>query len=189
MSHYANDYQRRNDRARELGFRNYYEIRKRGGVREVAKQSGPALAVLPESAKRTRRAALEAVSVMRRERIPLARAARRAGVSSAAVRFWAGGAVDAQGAARSSDRLLRRLLIITDGHAVSVEVRGSRQAALVSAHLQAVSRFLETGEVRHLSAFEGKKVAGHLLETDPDVLESTALSGGLQFEDIYSLVG
>src|SRR3990172_9677348 len=186
---HGSEYQRRDARARELGFRNYYDIRKRGGVHEVAKQAGPVLASLPESARRTRQAVLEALSVMRRERIPLARAARRAGVSPTAVRFWAGDAVDPKGVAAPSDRLLRHLLIISHGQTTPVSVRGNRQAALASAHLQAVSKFLETGEVRHLAPFEGKKVARHLLETDPDVLESMALSGGLQFEDIYSLVG
>ena len=186
---HGSEYQRRDARARELGFRNYYDIRKRGGVHEVAKQAGPVLASLPESSRRTRQAVLEAVSVMRRERIPLARAARRAGVSPTSVRFWAGDAVDPKGVAAPSDRLLRHLLIISHGQTTPVSVRGNRQAALASAHLQAVSKFLETGDVRHLAGFEGKKVAGHLLETDSDVLESMALSGGLQFEDIYALVG
>jgi hypothetical protein len=60
---------------------------------------------------------------------------------------------------------------------------------VVGAYWNAVSQFLKTGDVRLLARFEGKAVAGHVLETDPDVLEELALSGGLQFEDIYALAG
>lgn len=186
---HRSDYQRRNQLARERGFRNYYEIRKLGGAHEVTRQSAPVLGSLPERARKTRRAALDVVSIMRHERIPLARAARRAGVEPSAVRFWAGGALKPSGAARPGDRLLRNLRILTDGQVLQVAVRGSRQAAVAAAHWNAVSRFLETGDVRQLTKFEGKTVAGHLLETDPDVLEELALSGGLQFEDIYALTG
>ncbi len=164
-------------------------MRKLGGARAVTRQSAPVLGSLPPRAVETRRSALEAVSVMRRERVPLARAARRAGVSPTAVKFWAGDAVDSSGAVKPGDRLLRPLLIVSDGRTMQVDVRGSRQATVVSAYWNAVSRFLETGDIRLLARFEGKTVAGHVLETDPDVLEELALSGGLQFEDIYALAG
>ncbi len=183
------DHQRRNVLARERGFRNYYEMRKLGGARTVTRQSAPVLGSLPPRAVETRRSALEAVSIMRHERIPLARAARRAGVEPSAVRFWAGKAFGSTSSVNPADRLLRELLIVSDGHTMQVDVRGSRQAAVVAAYWNAVSRFLETGDLRLLAKFEGKTVAGHLLETDPDVLEELALTGGLQFEDIYALAG
>ena len=182
-------YERRNQLARERGFRNYYEVRKLGGAHGVTRQSAPVLASLSERARETRRSALEAVSIMRHERIPLARAARRAGVEPSTVRFWAGKAFGPTGSVNPADRLLRELLIVSDGRTMQVDVRGSRQAAVVAAYWNAVSRFLETGDTRLLTKFEGKTVAGHVLETDLDVLEDLALSGGLQFEDIYALAG
>lgn len=181
------EHHRRNERARQLGFRNSYEIRKKGGVKEITRQSAPVLDSLPESARRSRQAALETLSMMRSENLPLGRAARRTGVSPSVVKFWAGDALEPSGSPKAGDRLLRQMVILSEGRRVAVDVRGSRQAAAVSAHWNAVSRFLETGDVRLLAKFEGRTVAGHVLETDPDVLEEIALSGGLQFEDIYAL--
>ena len=186
---HISSHQRRNERARERGFRNYYEMRKLGGAHGVTQQSGPVLASLPKRARKTRRAALGVVSTMRQDRIPLERAARRAGVEQSAVRFWAADAFATARSVKPADRLLRELPIVSGGQTMQVDVRGSRQAGVVSAYWNSVSRFLETGDIRHLARFEGKTVAGHILETDPDVLESLALSGGLQFEDIYALVG
>jgi hypothetical protein len=181
-------HQRRNELARERGFRSYYEMRRLGGARHVSRQSPAVVSALPEQARQTRRAALEAVSIVRRERIPLSTAARRAGVAPSAVQFWARDALSA-GEVRASDRLTRQMLVISEGETVALDVRGSRQAGLVGEYWNAVSRFLETGDMRALAKFRGRRVAGRTLETDPEVLEGLALSGGLQFEDIYSLVG
>ena len=183
------EHHRRNARARQLGFRNYYEIRKRGGVKEITRQSAPVLGALPGPARRSRQASLETLLVMRRERIPLARAASRTGVSPSAVRFWAGDALEPSGSPKAADRLLRQMVILSEGQAMRVDVRGSRQAAAVATYWNSVSRFLEIGDIRLLANFEGKTIAGHVLETDPDVLEELALAGGLQFEDIYALAG
>ncbi|MGH8945021.1 MAG: hypothetical protein ACRDVL_02595 [Acidimicrobiia bacterium] len=182
-------YRRRNERARVLGFRNYYELRQTGGARAVTRQSRHVLDRLPETALETRRRSLEAVAQMRREGLSLSQAARQAGVSAEAVRFWAGGAITSSGRARPGDRLLRQMLIVSGGETLWIDVRGSRQASLVGAYWNAVARFLQTGDDRPLRRFAGKSVAGYELETDPDTLEGLALSGGLEFEDIYSLSG
>jgi hypothetical protein len=74
-------------------------------------------------------------------------------------------------------------VLSTDGHITAV-VRGSRAASLVAEHANAVKRYLETGDTTLLDPFVGKRVAGLTLETDPDAIETFALSGELDFEEI-----
>lgn len=179
------EHQRRNARARELGFRNHYEMRKLGGASHLARTAE----ALPPDAQASRRASLEAVALMRREGLPLAPAARRVGVSPSTVRFWAGEAVGAGGRVRPGDRIPRSMLIATSGRVIVAEVRGSRQSSLLADYWNDVDRFLNTADMRLLARYRGKSVAGHILETDPDVLENLALEGEMTFEDIYSLTG
>jgi len=184
----SREQERRNRRARERGFRNDYEMRQLGGATAVSRQSERVIGSLPGGAMEIRQSALEVVSVMRRDGVTLKQASERVGIPPGVVRFWARDALQGD-RTTTGDRLLRMMWIVTDGQVVKVGVRGSHQAGAVSAHWQAVTRFLETGDQNALAPFRDKSVAGHRLETDPDVLERLALSGPLQFEDIYALAG
>jgi hypothetical protein len=53
------------------------------------------------------------------------------------------------------------------------------------AHINAVTRFRDTGSAGQLAAFRGVSVGGHELETDPDEIEYLAGRGKLDFEDFY----
>ena len=75
----------------------------------------------------------------------------------------------------------------TQGRTTFVTVRGSRKASELSAYHQAVRRFRDTGDDSVLRRFEGKSVAGHPYETDPDVLEELARRGYLTTEHIYRM--
>jgi hypothetical protein len=75
-------------------------------------------------------------------------------------------------------------VLSTQGH-LTVVVRGSRSASLVAEHANAVQRYLATGDTSVLAPFVGKRVAGLTLQTDPNEIEAFALSGELDFEDIY----
>ena len=62
---------------------------------------------------------------------------------------------------------------------------GSRNASLNGKHSAAVQKFLRTGDVSVLEPFIGKRVAGHELVTDPQVLSALADAGALRLDDLY----
>jgi hypothetical protein len=139
--------------------------------------------------REARRRSLEALRIMRREGRSLSRAARDAGTTPKTVRRYADGALEGTSGgrlkARRADRLLRVMNVLsTDGH-VTVAVRGSGAASLVAEHANAVRRYLTAGDTGALDRFVGVRVAGLTLETDPDAIETFALSGELDFEEIY----
>jgi hypothetical protein len=81
------------------------------------------------------------------------------------------------------------LAVVSNGRQLNVDVRGSRRASAIGAYWNAVGRFLDTGDTSVLKPFEGMRIGGFVLETDPEVLEDMALRSQLGFEDIYSLGG
>ena len=134
---------------------------------------------------------LRAVSMMReRPGLSLAKAAAEAGVTPQGVVAFAGAALFKQGGGwrvTMADRLPRVMKVHTQGRTTFVTVRGSRKASELSAYHQAVRRFRDTGDDSVLRRFEGKSVAGHPYETDPDVLEELARRGYLTTEHIYRM--
>jgi hypothetical protein len=139
--------------------------------------------------REARARSLDALRIMRRDGRSLSRAARLAGTTPGTVRRYTAGAMErskgGRFTARPGDRLLRVMNVLsTDGHVTAV-VRGSRGASLVAEHANATQRYLATGDIKVLAPFKGKRVAGLTLETNPDRIEAFALSGELDFEDIY----
>jgi hypothetical protein len=59
------------------------------------------------------------------------------------------------------------------------------EATTVGRHWNAVRTYLEHGDDRKLTQFINMRVAGHLLETDPNVIEWHAIRGDVRFESIY----
>ncbi len=159
----------------------------RNRVRAVRSRAD--MVALRPSEREARRRSLEAVRIMRRDGGSLSRAAREAGTTPRTVRRYADGALERSPGgrfkARRGDRLLRVMNVLsTDGHVTAV-IRGSRSASIVAEHANAVKRYLETGDTTLLDPFVGKRVAGLTLETDPDAIETFAMSGELDFEEIY----
>ena len=64
-------------------------------------------------------------------------------------------------------------------------VRGSRARSLVAEHANAVKVYLDRGETEQLERFRGRRVAGVLLETDPNALDELQRAGELDFLDLY----
>jgi hypothetical protein len=62
------------------------------------------------------------------------------------------------------------------------------EATTVGRHWNAVRSYLEYGDDRKLVQFINVRVAGHLLEADPLVIEWHALRGDVRFESIYDEV-
>ncbi len=179
--------QYRNALARRLGYRSWADQQR--APRTVSNTAG--LARLHPAEREARRAALDALSLMRREGLSLRHAAERAGTTEAAVLRHARPALELEHGRyrpRAGDRLLRVMTVLgPDGVQHEVEVRGSHAASLVGEHWSAIGHYLETGDAGRLEALEGKNVAGIPLETDPYVVEEWERRGELEIDDIYDL--
>jgi hypothetical protein len=62
------------------------------------------------------------------------------------------------------------------------------EATTVGRHWNAVRIYLEYGDDTKLAPFINAHVAGHLLETDPAVIDWHAIRGDVRFETIYDEV-
>jgi hypothetical protein len=74
--------------------------------------------------------------------------------------------------------------ILTAQGRIWVDV-GDREASVVGAYWNDVHRFRDTGDLGTLDRYAGVRIAGRLLEADPDEIEFWAAQGELDFEDIY----
>jgi len=82
-----------------------------------------------------------------------------------------------------SEHRIRMWLLTPHGYApVSV---GSRSASLLGKYSAAVQKYLRTGDSSVLAPFAGKRVAGHELVTDPQILLALAKAGELRLDDLY----
>lgn len=147
------------------------------------------LRALPPRSQMAYERVLEALALARYDNLTIRTAAGQAGVSVSTVRRYAGDAIerDAFGrlVAKDADRLLRLMHVTTPEGGLLLPVRGSRVASAVAQHANAIRRFLSTGDMSGLARFEGKRIAGHALETDPDRLERMALQGEIDWLSIY----
>jgi len=81
-------------------------------------------------------------------------------------------------------RLLMRIL--TRDGVLDVEFPDADERSLLGRYWNEVRLFLE-GRPSDLEQFEGARVAGHRLETDPDWIEAWGESGVLDFDEIYAI--
>jgi hypothetical protein len=184
---FTSERQYRNALARAKGFRSWAEQQR--SPRRVPHSEQ--LSGLRRSEREARRAALDALALMRREGLSLRAAAQQAGTTSAAVLRHAGPALEqAKGRyrAKPGDRLLRVMAVLgPQGVMHEVELRRSRQASLVGEHWAAIQHYLRTGDDSRLIALDGKVVAGIPLETDPEMVDEWERRGELEIDDIYDL--
>ncbi len=147
---------------------------------------------LTDTEKAARRRALDVLSIMREEGIPLTPASEKVGTSVATAKKYLGSAALRRDArrrivAKSSDRLFRRLPALTTKGLKQMDFTDSRQSSVVGRYWNEIGHGLNTGDWSGVATFKGKKVRGRALETDPDVIEARARRGELDFEDIYEL--
>jgi hypothetical protein len=159
-------------------------------VRRAVRRVGPkTFEALSPAEIEERETALEALRHLRAG-LSLTAAARTAGSSTKAVKEWAGSALSRDSRqrwqAKKSDRLFRRLVIVTPDRLAEIDARSSQQASQVARYMNAVKRFLRTGDTAPLKPFEGRSVAGVALVTDPDVLEDVGMYHPVSLESIYS---
>lgn len=151
--------------------------------------TGPSsLAALTPAAKDARNRALETVSRMRTSRLSLSAAARASGTTPRTVRRYASPALVQTGrrtAAAPTDRLYRRMTVLSTDGRMEVDVRSSAQASRIAAHYNAIDFYLRTGDTRPLKRFASVTVGGRRLETNLDQVERWARAGELSIDDIY----
>jgi DNA-binding CsgD family transcriptional regulator len=142
-----------------------------------------------------RNRALHALTAIRHG-ASLAEAAKAQGVSQRTIQKYVGSALRQDHAggrirAFATDRFTRYLQIPGQeaGGPTKVSVKGIKQATELAAYVNARAIFLRTGDTTALRRFEGKKIAGHTLVTDPQLLTALAEQGD-SFDQLYSsLVG
>jgi len=130
-----------------------------------------------------------------REGLSLNRAAAEYGIDPRTVLRLAGPALRKRSsgtyAAKSSDKLLRLLVVPTPRGLAEIAVRDSRSARRIGQYWDAIRLALETGDYSKLRGFRGETVATVdgarlALMTDPDELERLGNVGALSFESIYA---
>ena len=188
---YKAEYRRRQEQARERGFRSYAEQRK--APRRI--RNSKDLARLPIAARDSRSGALSALGVARRERISIETAASRVGVPVGTVRWWVPEALEPTRGGRTSptrgDRLLRvRPIILEDAGGVDfIEIRGSGATLRVEEAFDLQWGFV-TGQVdaAELERLRGVRAGGHPVEADPERLRGIAAAGGVDVPEAYRAV-
>ncbi len=134
-----------------------------------------------------RHRALDAVARMRHGQT-LTTAARHAGTTPATVRRYASPALVRDGrrwSVMKTDRIYRRMSVLSTNGRVEVDVRSSAQASRIAAHYNAIDFYLRTGDARPIKRFASVSVGGHRLQTDLDQVERWARAGELSIDDIY----
>jgi hypothetical protein len=94
-------------------------------------------------------------------------------------------------AAKTSDRILRVLVMPTRKGLREIGVRDSRQASLIGQYWSAVERYRDTGDASVLREFRGKHITDATgkrvrLLTDRRELDHLGSAGVLSFETLYA---
>jgi hypothetical protein len=141
-----------------------------------------------------RELALATVALMRREGIPLSKAARIQGVSPRTVLEFARPALrlgrDGEYWALPYDHIPRTLNFWTSGGTITVTVYDSRTATDIAEYMNAVRKYVRTGDTSGLERFKNKSFVAdgrvRRFVTDPDVLDELADAGSLAgIESLY----
>jgi len=153
----------------------------------------PSLGKLSSRSHEARNRALHALTAIRHG-ASLADAAKAEGVSQRTIRKYVGSALrqDHSGGrirAVPRDRFTRYLQIPGTDGPIQVTVKGSKEASDLAAYVSTRAAFLRSGDESVLRPFQGKKIGGHTLVTDPKLLTAQAEQGE-SFDQLYSsLVG
>ncbi|MGH2965987.1 MAG: hypothetical protein ACRDMH_11480 [Solirubrobacterales bacterium] len=185
---YKAEYRRRQRLARGRGFTSYAQQRrfspKIGSARDLGR--------LPESARGARSEALHVVQVARERGISIEEAARQEGVAIEPVRWWARDALKPKRVGKTlpskGDRLLRLYPVFLAGEPdlQFVEIRGSNAARRAQRVFDVQYRFIEgNASVEELRSLTGQRVAGRLVESDPERLEAIGERGGVDIPEAY----
>lgn len=139
---------------------------------------------------------VRALGAMRREGVSASLAARREGMKLKTFRERAGrylyrSSPGKPWKARGEDELAVSMSILTGQGRVGAIVRNSRERRLLHRYELALTAFRagDDGAEAELKAFKGKKVAGHTLITDANLLIQLEEAGQLDFDNLYTSFG
>jgi hypothetical protein len=151
----------------------------------------PSLRKLSNRSFEARKRSLRALTAIRHGD-SLANAARAEGVSQRTIRKYVGSALrqdHAGGRIRAvpRDKFTRYLQIPGQDASglTQVAAKGSREATALAAYVNARAAFLRSGDESLLRPFQGKKIGGHTLVTDPELVTALAEQGE-SFDELYS---
>lgn len=141
-----------------------------------------------------RRRSLDAVSMKRRNpALSMTKAAKLCGTTLKTIRKYGAPALETRSGrvdVKASDRLQRRMRLLTPQGEVAVTTRSSRTASRLSEYYNAVRKFYATGDTDALKPFRNKAVRSdgqrHEFVTDPRVLNRLGRAGAVSFSDIYA---
>ena len=179
----------RNALAKIKGFASFGEQQ-----RQARRVRGPDdLKALTIQERMARDNALEALSLMRRRDFSLSKAARSAGTTPNTVRRYAGTALRAGPGGRlsaaTSDRIYRRMRLVTPDGIEAIDVRDSRTATALAEYMAAARQYADSGDPSALRRFRNRtfRSQGQTYEfvTDLETLDALAAIGELSFEDLY----
>jgi hypothetical protein len=149
---------------------------------------------MPKPTQQVYTSVLSVISRMR-EGVSRTRAMREAGVTRTQVNRFGASALqklkNGRYVAKTYDRLLRIVMVVSNEGVVEVATRDSRQASKAGKHSAAVHRYLQTGDTSALAQFEGQHVIDRkgervALLTDSDELDRLGSAGVLSFESLYA---
>lgn len=140
-----------------------------------------------------RERALATLALMRREGLPLRKAAKAEGIDPSTVLQYARPALRlGRGGdywVRPHDNIRRTLNFLTSRGTVAVTVYDSRTASEIAEHWNAVRTYLRSGNTSALRRFRGGVILTsegiREFVTDPDVIDRLADAGELEFEQLY----
>lgn len=187
------------------GKRSAVHSKKRFNIEKVTRSAGrkqpeneplrlppaPVYADLSQREHSARDRALHVLSRMRREGLSLTKAAHLEHIKPSTVRRYTGRALiqatpGARIRAAKGDRYIREMLVPTALGDQPRKVRGSKKASLLGEYMAARGKVLAgKADASILKQFEGKKVAGVPLITDPELIRALADAGVLRIETLY----
>jgi hypothetical protein len=142
------------------------------------------------------RKARAALGVMRRLGLSLNKAAKQEHIKPQTVLRHVGKALYRSGPgkpwkATKSDRLPEKVMVLTEQGPIFTVVPSSIERTRLSRYYVALRKWraAEDGAAEELSKFEGLKVAGYVLITDPDTLIRLEEAEQLDFDAFYQSLG
>jgi hypothetical protein len=135
---------------------------------------------------------LDALALARRDKLSATKAARSSGTTLKTMRKYAPAVLEERSGrvyVKPSDRLPRRIRMLTPKGEVAVRTTSSRTATLIADYNNALRDYVLTRDTSELRRFEGKSVRSggeeFVFATDPRTLGRYIRAGAVHFVDIY----
>ena len=137
------------------------------------------------------RRALDGISLARRDKLSASKAAKASGTTVKTMLKYARGAIEMRGgryAIAPSDRLPRRMRMLTPKGEEIVGTTSSRTASRIAEYNNALRAYLITGNPRELEHFSGKSIRSggqvYQFATDRRTIDRYVRAGAVHFVDI-----